>query len=302
MLSVVPHTKRSGGIVTTSEPTEITAVGCDFLLDLLAQHGYVLLRGFTTNIDGFSRLVRQTSGRISLDPARRFNGDTAQKVDAGTDPVGLHCENGNSPFWPELCWFYCECEPRIGSQTTVCDGYLVYDDLRPEARAAFAGQDIVYSRNVSETMWKAYALHALADQEDGPTQLEQITVAHLQGLMAASGEGSSVALNEDNSIYYRFRTPAIRQSAISGDTRLAFANSIFGPSYNYETPVITFADGTPIPTDLLAEVDAVCDRHTHEVGWHTGDVVLIDNTRAMHGRRHIEDTGRIIYNALSYRA
>lgn len=300
MFNVAPHTKRSGGIVAANEPIEITSVGRDDLLDLLARHGYLVLRGFDTDIDAFSRLVRQTSGRISLDPARRFNGDTAQKVDAGTDPVGLHCENGNSPFWPELYWFYCQREPVLGSQTTVCDGYLVYDELSPKVRAAFVGQDIVYSRRVPENLWKTYALHALADQEDGPKQLDQVTVEHLQELMA-TGE-DSVTLNEDNSIHYRFRTSAIRQSAISGEARQAFANSIFGPSYNYETPAITFANGTPIPADLLTEVDAVCDRHTHEVGWHTGDVVLIDNTRVMHGRRCIEDADRIIYNALSYRA
>lgn len=300
MLNVVPHTKHAGGIVAVNEPIEITSVGRDVLIDQLAQHGYLVLRGFATNINAFSRLVRQTSGRISLDPARSFSGGTAQKVDAGTGPVGLHCENGNSPFWPELCWFYCEREPSLGSQTTICDGYLVYDNLNPEARDAFAAQDIVYSRRVPEDLWKTYALHALAGQEDGPKHLDQVTIEHLWNLMSAK-EGSNITLNEDRSIHYRFRTPAVRQSAISGAARLAFANSIFGPSYNYETPVISFADGTPIPVDLLAEVDAVCDRHTHEVGWHTGDVVLIDNTRVMHGRRRIEDTGRVIYNALSYR-
>ncbi len=301
MPNIAPHTKRSGGIIATNEFVEITSVGRDFLIDLLAKYGYLVLRGFDTDINTFSRLVRQTSGRISLDPARRFNGDTAQKVDAGTGPVGLHCENGNSPFWPEFCWFYCEREPLIGSQTTVCDGYLVYDDLSPEACAAFIGQDIVYSRRVSENLWKTYALQALSDLDDGPKQLDQVTIEHLRKLMSVADSGS-ITLNEDGSIHYCFRTPAVRQSAISGDIRLAFANSIFGPSYNYETPVISFADGNPIPAELLAEVGIVCDRHTHNVGWHTGDVVLIDNTRVMHGRRRIEDTGRVIYNALSYRA
>ncbi|MGC9272107.1 TauD/TfdA family dioxygenase, partial [Acidiphilium sp.] len=168
MLNIVTHTKHSGVIVAAHEPIEITSIGRDALIDLLARHGYLVLRDFDTNIDAFSHLVRQTSSRLSIDPARSFNGDTAQKVDAGTGPVGLHCENGNSPFWPELCWFYCEREPALGSQTTICDGYLVYDDLSPEARTAFVEQDIVYSRRVQENLWKTYALHALADLENGP--------------------------------------------------------------------------------------------------------------------------------------
>ncbi|MEB0141474.1 hypothetical protein QN363_20915, partial [Undibacterium sp. CCC2.1] len=40
----------------------------------------------------------------------------------------------------------------------------------------------------------------------------------------------------DDSIHYTFTTSAIQSSRFS--SRLAFANNILGPSYNYEIPVI----------------------------------------------------------------
>ncbi|VEA66783.1 Taurine catabolism dioxygenase TauD, TfdA family [Serratia plymuthica] len=128
------HTGNTGLIMTSLNEEDITGLAPEYLLAKLREHGYVVLRGFQHSIAGFSRLVRQTSSRISLDPARSFDGDTAQKVDAGYDKVGLHCENGNSPFWPDLCWFYCLKAPERGSQTTVCDGKQVYQHLSARRR------------------------------------------------------------------------------------------------------------------------------------------------------------------------
>ncbi|MEY8712745.1 TauD/TfdA family dioxygenase [Mangrovibacter phragmitis] len=293
------HISDTGLIVTSLNGGEVTSLLPDYLLSQLTGHGYVVLRGFKHSIERFSRLVRQTSGRISLDPARSFNGDTAQKVDAGYDKVGLHCENGNSPFWPDLCWFYCQKAPEYGSQTTVCDGKQVYQHLSSHARAAFSARDIMYSRRVEEKKWKTYAFHALAGQPNAPASVEETTLAHLSSLSMGT-PGASITLNDDNSIRYQFQTPAIRASRVNPREMLNFANSIFGPSNNYEKPLITFADGKEIPADLLAETEAVCDRFTYDIGWQHGDIVLIDNTRVMHGRRQIEDKSRTIFNALSY--
>lgn len=295
------HTRDGGLIVTSLDEGDINLLSKEYLLTQLAEHGYLVLRGFQHSIEHFSRLVRQSSGRISLDPARSFDGDTAQKVDAGYDKVGLHCENGNSPFWPDLCWFYCQKAPERGSQTTVCDGKLVYQHLSDAARTAFSTQDIVYSRRVEEPKWKTYAFHALATQANAPASIEETTLDHLLSLTSGAA-GTTITLNEDGAIRYQFQTPAIRASHINPQLTQNFANSIFGPSNNYEKPVITFADGKAISVDLLAEVDAVCDRFTFDIGWQHGDVVLIDNTRVMHGRRRIEDKARTIFNALSYLA
>ncbi|ARJ41017.1 taurine catabolism dioxygenase TauD [Pantoea alhagi] len=295
------HTRNGGLMVTSLNEGDITLLPKEYLLTQLAEHGYLVLRGFQHSIARFSQLVRQSSGRISLDPARSFNGDTAQKVDAGYDKVGLHCENGNSPFWPDLCWFYCEKAPERGSQTTVCDGKLVFEHLSAAARAAFSLQEIVYSRRVEEQKWKTYAFHALAAQQNAPISLEKTTLAHLLSLTAGA-PGTTITLNDDGAIRYQFQTPAIRASHINPQLKHNFANSIFGPSNHYEKPVITFANGEAIPADLPEEADAVCDRFTFDIGWQHGDVVLIDNTRVMHGRRRIEDKARTIFNALSYLA
>jgi hypothetical protein len=67
----------------------------------------------------------------------------------------------------------------------------------------------------------------------------------------------------------------------------AFANTILGPSYNYQKPKFSFADGSMISEELIAELAGLCEQHTQEIEWKNGDVAIIDNKRFMHGRREI---------------
>ncbi|MFG2117083.1 TauD/TfdA family dioxygenase [Streptomyces sp. NPDC048718] len=260
---------------------------------LLAEAGFLVLRGFAPSIEDFSLFVKNHSDRVTLDPARSFHGgDVAQKVDAGTDAVGLHLENGNSPFIPDLTWFLCEKAASSGSQTTVCDGYRVWDAAEEADRAAFA-QDITYSRRVEETKWKQFVFH----QTGGAKPVEDITFEDFRALAGESDSTTLVQL-EDGSAHYTYRTGAAR-TTLFGE-RLSWANSVFGPSYNYEKPVIAFVDGTPVPDGLLDRMKRLTDELTEDIDWQDGDVALIDNTRVMHGRRAITDTDRTIYNAQSY--
>jgi hypothetical protein len=102
-----PRESRLGhgaGRLIESRGQPLSLLDKDFVMKRLAHAGHLLLRGFPTGVDAFSALVRALSVRVTLDPARRFGGhDTvAQQVDAGFDAVGLHCENANSPFVPQL--------------------------------------------------------------------------------------------------------------------------------------------------------------------------------------------------------
>lgn len=278
----------------TREGASLDSLNKDTLLETLADAGYLLLRGFRTDLGGFSRFVQRMSCRVSLDPARKFHGgEVAQKVDAGFDALGLHCENGNTPFQPDLCWFFCEKAAREGSQTTVCDGYRVWEALSPSTRERFLAEPIQYSRHVDTPRWKSFVFHSL----QGRKPMEQLEIGDLVELVR-DRDSTTLELNPDGSIAYFFRVPAAHRTLFS--ERLAFANSILGPSVHYEKPRISFASGAPIPDEVLAEVSRVTEALTEELDWRDGDVALIDNSRVMHGRRAILDPSRSIYNALSY--
>lgn len=285
---------RGSGLLLACDGDAWRTLDKAFVMDRLATAGYLLLRGFRGDVDSFAALVRRLSLRVTLDPARSFGGqDTvAQKVDAGFDAVGLHCENANSPFVPQLCWFYCAKAARVGSQTTVCDGQRVWDALSPATQQAFLQRDIVYSRRVEAAQWKRFAFHRL----EGRKPMAQIT---LDDVLDAGLDPlrTRVTLEPDGAIRYAHRVAGAHATLFGA--RLAFANSILGPSFNYEKPTITFDDGQPIAAAVLAEIANVSAACTENIDWQHGDLLLIDNTRVMHGRRAIVDPERSIFNALS---
>jgi D-3-phosphoglycerate dehydrogenase len=292
--TVAPLGTGTGAMVQAPAGTSLDALDRDALLGLLAAAGHVLLRGFGPGPDDFSTLVGRCSSRTTLDPARTFYDAVVQKVDGGTHALPLHSENSTTPFSPDVIWFHCATAARHGSQTTVADGRRIWAGLSDRARAAFAAQEVVFARSVPEHIWKGMVHHL----SGGRIALADVEFRHLRDGLAAS---AAVRLEprDDAGVWYAFTTPAVHPTRFAADP--AFCNSLLTLGSDvYELPTITFADGTPIPADIDAEVRAVSAAVTEEIDWQDGDILVVDNTRVMHGRREILDEARNLFNAQSY--
>ena len=92
-------------------------------------NGWVLLRDFDVSLPIFSNLLKQLCNKLTFDPAREFADKSSQKVNAGKDAVGLHIENGNTPFPPNVVAFYSAKSAKEGSQSTVCDGAELFKNM-----------------------------------------------------------------------------------------------------------------------------------------------------------------------------
>ncbi|WP_165485768.1 TauD/TfdA family dioxygenase [Frankia sp. Cppng1_Ct_nod] len=269
---------------------ELFKAGLD---ERLVRAGHILVRGFQPSVEGFAALVQCYSSRTTLDPARVFHSTAVQKVDSGHDPIGLHLENGATPFAPDLLWFYCVKAARSGSRTTICDGRRVWDALSERARTLFTAQPVRYSRKVPAELWRRLAAFMIGNGRSA----EEVSVTDLY---AHANDGAHVTFTElsDGSLHYEYQAYAAHPTKWS--TRTAWANSILGPSFNYEAPDIRFSDGSTLPADIVTEYTALTEAVTEEVQWQDGDIVLIDNSRVMHGRRVVTDFDRAILVSQSY--
>ncbi len=294
LLGRTPLGEGTGVCVTSAVPEGTLLEMAPYLLDELTEAGHLLLRGFAPAVEDFNALVSACSSKVTLDPARRFHGDVAQLVDSGSDAIGLHIENGATPYPPDLLWFHCVKAADSGSQTTVCDGRRVWERLDEPTRELFRTDPVVFSRSVGEDQWRRFTAFSLGDGRSP----QEIGIEDLRRL--AAGGDTRIELLPDGSVRYTFETWAAHEGRWS--EKIAWANSIFGPSYNYEAPVIRFRDGGPLPEALLARLRTITEEVTEEIDWQDGDVVLIDNSRVMHGRRAISDTARTIVNAQSFAA
>ncbi len=250
----------------------------------LAQTGHCMLRGFSPSKEGFSELMQTLCSSVSYDPARAPSEDGVQKVDAGTQAIGLHIENGNTPNVPQLAAFFSEKAARKGSCTTLCDGALLLQNLDDDLREYFSSP-VTVTRRLPKHLWQAY----VASEMPGKLAVDSVTQEHVK--IAATGRDDvSINWHDDESLTLGITFNPIRKAAAS-DT-MAFANALLGPSFNYEPPRYTFGDGQKVSDDALKYVADEAEKNTLEINWQDGDIALIDNWRVMHGRRAIEDADR----------
>ena len=265
------------------------------VLSALKNEGWVLLRGQNYKVDTFSQLMRRLCQTLTYDPARQNITSEAQKVDAGTHAIGLHIENGNTPMPPDVIAFFSELSAARGSQTTMCDGYAVYQALSPALKQLFM-QPMRISRYLPKLIWQTYVATALKRED-----IESISLEDLKRFIDQTTSQTLTHFIEpqaDGGVRYILQIPAIREDNLS--SKLAFANTILGPSFNYEKPEFTLADGSSVDNALIDELTQICEAYTQEITWQNGDVLILDNKRIMHGRRQIEValTERKLYVAM----
>ena len=258
----------------------------------LAHSGAVIYRGFGDSLDEFNNLVKLNSSKVTFDPARKASTSNTAEIDAGIYEMGLHKENGNLPFSPDIQWFYCLEPANKGSQTTLCDGEQVLFELSKEIRKQFEQRNIRYSRRIPWDNVKKF----LSIELNIP--IEEVNDSHLL-LVNDMVEGQTSSRVDTNLLLSEYVTSATSESCFSGKKR--FCNSMLGPSVNYEPPKITWADGEDIEFSIWDIIKDITSKNTYKHFWEKGDIVVIDNTRVMHGRCRLEDKSRRIFGAQSYR-
>ncbi|WP_224971275.1 TauD/TfdA family dioxygenase [Acinetobacter oleivorans] len=246
--------------------------------DTLRDQGYVLIRNESFDVNKFSQLMTSLCQRLTYDPARENVTQQSQKVDSGTQAIGLHIENGTTPLPPDIIAFFSEVSATEGSQTTICDGYAIWENLSETLKEKFS-QPMTISRYLPKNIWQKYVANAFGIKD--PVTVTWDDLKRFIELIP----GQSITPAENEGVQYHLQMNMIRNDNLSG--KPAFANAVLGPSYNYEAPRYCFADGELISDQLRSELAELCEQHTHEVAWQDGDVLIIDNKRFMHGRREI---------------
>jgi len=258
----------------------------------LARNGALIARGFADDLDEFNETVESFSSRVTKDPARKSSTKSTAEIKAGVCEMGLHRENGNLPFCPDLQWFYCLEAAENGSETTMCDGVQVYQKMNPGLRRMFESKPVKFDRLIP---WQNVRTFLSVELEQ---DFDSVTFADLDAVNELV-PNQKYSIYDSNLIRSELTISAIATSSFS--KRPAFCNSLLGPSVNYEPPVITWADGSEIPMTAWDQIRRLTEELTYDHFWEKGDMVVIDNARVMHGRRHLDDPGRRIFGAQSYR-
>lgn len=245
---------------------------------LIENCGAVLLRGFATTVEGFAALGHAlcATSVFNESPNRETLGEgvQVQSVNLGADPFPLHPELAREPWRPDLAMFACLDPPNVGGQTNVCDGVALADNLPPEVRRALQGKRLFYIRPASPELLRYWL-----DTDRPSDALLANPPATCPYWFRRAADG----------IVRGFTRPALEPTLFQ--SRPAFANFLLFARDYLRIARIPLLEGEMFDEDMVDAIRSVARSLTYSHRWHEGDVILLDNSRFMHGRRAIADAG-----------
>ena len=296
------------------------------LEDQLALHGAILFRGLglvdDQDFDGFIRAFDWPNFTYaeSLSNAVRRN-RTELVFTANEAPpevsIFLHHEMAQTPIFPSKLFFFCEQAAEIGGATPICRSDILLQRLQqqvPKFVADCAAKGVRYSQTMpaEEDM-------ASGQGRSWPSTLSVENAKSIEGIECIEGAVSSESREQaeaklkklgytwawqaDNSLFVTTPVlPALRELA---DGTTVFFNQLIAAfrgwkdARNTGGKSICFGDGSAISLDDMAVAIDIADELTFDIPWQSGDVALVDNFLAMHGRRPFEGQRKVLASLVS---
>jgi len=289
-----------GAIVTAEEGETYKDIDRNQVIALIKERGTVLFRGFNASRDDFDAItdiinpdymnykgggyVRKTVG----DSESKGKALLSTRYDHGvkkqrTFGLPLHGEMYYTDLRPAMLWFYCAKPADEDGQTTACDGAEIYNRLDQKSKDLLNEKRLMFLRVYQREEWSK-----LYQTEDPKEAME-----------FASGNGIEVEYDEATGVMKtKYLTHAVLPTRWGGHT--AYINNLLTVYMQMEmgrgeTSTVWFEDGSEIPSELMDEVKRVQDELIINLDWNPGEFALLDNSRALHGRRAFEDTDREVY-------
>ncbi|BBD62517.1 taurine catabolism dioxygenase TauD/TfdA [Nostoc sp. HK-01] len=281
-LSKQPISATIGQQIINSNCKNILDLNKAEIISLFKYYGVLLFRGFTTDTSIFREFTNLFSTDF-IDYAggafnrRVINGDkTILSVNDYQFDIKLHGEMYYQKQIPLMLWFFCAHPASENGETTVCDGRQFFEALSDELKSLFLQKKLKFSVLMDKAEWqKKYKT------EDINT-LKEI----------CNHNYTYLHIYPDESIRIEYIFFAVSTSKCG--KYQAFINSLL-PTMQLNPEVLKFEDDSEIPAEVIAELNLIAEKLTTNIAWKKGDILMIDNTRIMHGRRAFTDDKREIY-------
>ncbi|MDJ0718187.1 MAG: TauD/TfdA family dioxygenase [Prochloraceae cyanobacterium] len=254
------------------------------IIKLYKSSGFLLFRGFETDVDTFAKFSDSLSKDFTDYTGGVFNrrmineNPTILTVTDFKDEVKFHGEMYYTNKPPLMIWFFCANPPLQDGETIVCDGKQLYHQLSSSMKDLFHKKKLKYSDPFS------------LKKEDWQRQYKTNDFNVVKEI--CKNNGMEVQINDNESINRQFIASAIHKSRSGQD--YVFINTLFAAKH-VNPKGVCFDDNSEITDEIMSELNKIAERITIEISWQKGDILMIDNTKIMHGRRAFDDDQRDIY-------
>jgi alpha-ketoglutarate-dependent taurine dioxygenase len=267
----------------------------------LHEHGALLFRGFGVTIDTFGTVFRALAGEPEQYVERSSpRTELADRVYSATDypadqAIPLHNENSYQRQFPAVLGFCCLAEADTGGATPLAGTRRVLARIPADVVQRFAKTGVLYVRNFGGGLGLPWQEVFQTSSRSGVEQYcaeRDIAVEWRAGDALRTRQVRPALARHPVTGQDLWFNHALFFNAISlpGELRAALLDQVGEeglPNHTY------YGDGAPIEPEVL---DTLVDAYAAErtaTPWRAGDVLLVDNLLAAHGREPFTGPRRV---------
>lgn len=258
----------------------------------IARHGAILFRGFRIgNAERFERIVdaivqkEWVEYREAATPRSHVQGNVFTSTEYPEHlRIYVHNENSHVTSWPLYLFFYCHRTADKGGETPLADCREIYRRLPPDILSKFESSGWLYRRNFLRTS-------AIPWTKAFNTQRREVVEQYCRtNFMSCDWTQHGLSLH--------YRRWATLQHPHTGD-KVWFNHGTFFNIWTLEPELkqvmrslpdeyvphnTYYADGTPIPDEVMQVLGDAYAAQTVAFPWRVDDILMVDNMRLAHGR------------------
>jgi alpha-ketoglutarate-dependent taurine dioxygenase len=265
----------------------------DFVERELLAHGAVLFRrfGFSSNPQ-FEQFAAAVSDQL-LDYRERAAPrlQVEQHIYTSTEfpadqSIPMHHEMSYSHNWPRKILFFCVQPAQQAGCTPIVDDRRLFPRIDPRIREMFLEKKVMYVRNYGKGLDLSWQ-EAFQTEDRGAVEAycrsshmefewrsgDRLRTRAVRQVVATHPQtGDTVWFNHAHMFHLSNLPAAIREALLTEFAEDEVPRNAF------------FGDGSPIPSPVLDEIRHLYDSSAVTFPWQEGDVLLLDNFLASHGR------------------
>ncbi|MDB9510449.1 TauD/TfdA family dioxygenase [Kamptonema animale CS-326] len=269
----------------------------------LLKYGGILFRSFKVDdVAEFEHFIQTIAGELleysfRSTPRTQVSGNIYTSTEyPASQFIPLHNEMSYSLSWPMKIAFFCIKKSAKGGETPIADSRKVFNRIDAKIKDSFAQKRVMYVRNYGEGLdlpWQnvfnttskieveTYCKN-LGIQLEWKNNNRLKTSQVCQAVAQHPRTGEMVWFNQAHLFHISNLEPAVREEL------LATFKSEDLPRNAY------YGDGSPIEDSILEEIRGCYQQETVIFSWEEGDVLLLDNMLAAHGRKPYAGSRQVV--------